>query len=305
MDHVAASGQQVELRHGAQRAVVVEVGGGLREYWHGDLPVLDGYRADELAPSAHGQLLIPWPNRLHTGRYTWDGGTHTVPLDEPEQENAIHGLTRWRSWTAEVTSAAAVTMRHTLRPQPAYPFPLELEADYELHDAGLTVDIRCTNIGEVDAPFGYGAHPYLTVGTELIDDAELQIGAATWLPTGPAQVPTGHESVAGTRADFREPRLVGTTQLDHAFTDLDRDEDGLAWVRLASPGGRRVEVWMGPGLDYVEMFTGDTLPDAGRRRRALAVEPMTCPPDAFRSGVGVIRLRPGATFEARWGIRVG
>ena len=101
-DHGAASGRQTELRHGDQRAVVVEVGGGLREYWHGDRPVLDGYGTDEVAPDARGQLLIPWPNRLHDGRYSWDGTSHTVPMDEPDQQNALHGLTRWRSWTAEV-----------------------------------------------------------------------------------------------------------------------------------------------------------------------------------------------------------
>jgi aldose 1-epimerase len=300
----AASGQQHELRHGEQRAVVVEVGGGLREYWHADRAVIDGYPAEQMAPAARGQLLIPWPNRLHTGRYTWDGATHMVPMNEPDQQNALHGLTRWRSWSAQVDSPAAATMRHTLRPQPGYPFTLELEARYQLDDSGLTATTSSTNVGDTDAPFGYGAHPYLTAGTDVLDDAQLQIGAATWLPTGPAQIPVGRESVTDTPFDFRQPRAIGKTRLDYTFTDLERDSDGRAWVRLSSPAGRDVSLWVDRAFGYVELFTGDTLADTDRRRRGLGVEPMTCPPDAFRSGEDLIRLRPGERFEARWGITV-
>jgi aldose 1-epimerase len=53
---------------------------------------------------------------------------------------------------------------------------------------------------------------------------------------------------------------------------------------------------------YVQLFSGD-LPDVGRR--SLAVEPMTCPADAFRTGEGLIRLEPGDRFEACWGIAPG
>jgi aldose 1-epimerase len=94
------SGEQVEIRQGAQRAVVVEVGGGLRCYDVDGRKVLDGYGVDEMVTGARGQPLIPWPNRLHGGTYTWDGAEHVVPLDEPEQGNALHRLCRWRNWRA-------------------------------------------------------------------------------------------------------------------------------------------------------------------------------------------------------------
>ena len=174
---VAVSGRQVELRYGDQRAVVVEVGGGLREYWKGERALLDGYRTDEVAPDARGQLLAPWPNRLHGGQYDWDGSTHQVPLDEPDQQNALHGLVRWRSWTADDVSESAVTMQLTLRAQPAYPFELELQTRYELGPDGLVVSMRSTNIGDSDAPFGCGAHPYLTAGTPTIDECDLRLAA--------------------------------------------------------------------------------------------------------------------------------
>ena len=48
------------------------------------------------------------------------------------------------------------------------------------------------------------------------------------------------------------------------------------------------------------LFTGDPLPDVARR--SLAVEPMTCPPNAFRTGRDLIHLAPGQSVSSRWGI---
>src|SRR3954453_3160451 len=299
---ISPSGQQVELRSGGHRAVVVEVGGGLRAYDVDGVAVLDGYPEDRMVTGARGQLLIPWPNRLHTGRYVWDGQEYSVPLDEPAQQNAIHGLTRWRSWTPTHVTQSSVTMRLHLRPLPAYPFSLELSALYELSDHGVSVTVSPTNVGDSDAPYGCGAHPYVTAGTDLVDTASLQVPADMWLPTGPAQVPLGRQSVEGSPVDFREPREIGATRIDFAFTDLQRDADGLARLRLSGPD-RGVELWLDDAYRYLEVFTGDTVPEEDRRRRSLGVEPMTCPPNAFVTGEDVIRLKAGDTHKATWGIR--
>lgn len=296
----ARTGRQVELSFGAHHAVVVEVGGGLRSYRYDGTDVLDGYAPDEMAPSGRGQLLIPWPNRLHEGRYAWDGAEHRVPINEPDQQNAVHGLVRWSAWTAAQASGSEATMSHVLWPQPAYPFTLGLETVYALGEDGLTVTMRATNLGDVDAPYGCGIHPYVTVGTARIDEALLEVPARSWLPTGPAQLPLGVEPVDDTAYDFRAQRAVGKLRLDHAFTDLQRDARGRAAVRLAAPD-RQVEVWMDEQFPYVQLFTGDTLAE-DRRRRSMAVEPMTCPPNAFVSGE-VVRLAPGRTTTATWGIR--
>ena len=298
------SGEQVELEHGDYRATVVEVGGGLRTMEHAGQPVLDGYAEDEMVPACRGVVLVPWPNRLGGGRYTWDGVTGEATLDEPEQQNALHGLGRWRSWVATDRSDASVTMRLLLRPQPAYPFTVSFAARYQLGDDGLTVTMSATNEGDRDAPYGCGVHPYLTAGAERLDDTVLRVPARTWIPTGPSQLPLDPEPVEDTQYDFREPRRVGRVRMDHGFTDLERDSDGRAMASLAAPSGRRVELWLDEGFGYLQVFTGDTLP-TGQRRRSAAIEPMTCPPDAFRSGTDVIRLAPGQTTSASWGIRVG
>jgi aldose 1-epimerase len=299
---VYPSGEQVEISFEDQQAVVVSLGGGLRTYDVGGRGVLDGYELAQMVTGARGQPLIPWPNRLHTGRYFWQGSEHVVPLDEPSQQNALHGLTRWREWTPDAVTPSAATMRLLLLPQPAYPFALGLAIRYELGPDGLTVTTAATNLGDVEAPYGHGAHPYLTVGTERIDEALLTVPAKTWLPTGPAQIPVGRESVDQTPYDFRTPRRLGRLRIDHTFTDLDRDSRGRGTVVLAAAeGAPRTSLWVDSAYQYLEIFTGDTLPE-GERRRGLGVEPMSCPPDAFRTGDGIISLRPGRTVSMQWGI---
>ena len=297
------SGRQLEIAYGDARAVVVEVGGGLRTYDVAGRPVLDGYPEEAMVQAARGQVLVPWPNRLHGGRYTWDGNEHDVPLDEPAKGNALHGLCRFRSWQVAERSDASVTMALVLHPQPAYPFPLDLRVRYVLDDGGLTVTTGAVNRGALAAPYAQGAHPYLTAGTELVDDAVLTLPAATRLPTDDDQVPTGLEPVEGTPYDFREPRRIGDVAVDFAFTDLVRGSDGRAVLALEGPD-RRVEAWVDEGYPYLEVFTGDALPDVARRRRGLGVEPMTAPPNAFVTGQDVLRLEPGEGVERAWGLRV-
>jgi aldose 1-epimerase len=298
------SGAQVEIRSGDARAVAVEVGGGLREYEVAGRPVLDGYAEDAMADAARGQVLLPWPNRLHGGAYTWDGVEHPVPMDEPEKGNALHGLVRWRSWTVAERSPSAVVMALALRPQPAYPFALDVRVRYALDADGLTVTATAVNAGPVAAPFAQGTHPYLTVGTDLVDDAVLTLPCATRLTTDADQIPTGREPVAGTAYDFRAARPIGDLAVDHTFTDLQRGSDGRAVLVLEGPG-RRVEAWVGEGYRYLEVFTGDTVPDPARRRRGLGFEPMTAPPNAFVTGDDLLRLEPGAGVELTWGLRAG
>ena len=109
--------------------------------------------------------------------------------------------------------------------------------------------------------------------------------------------------MSGTELDFTAPRAIGPTRLDTAYTSLAREDDGSARVSLDDPvSGRSLSLWMDRQFDYVMCYTGDGLDDPARRRAGLAVEPMTCPPDAFGSGRGLIVLEPGAAFSGSWGI---
>jgi aldose 1-epimerase len=297
---VAPTGEQVELVHGDQRAVVVEVGGGLRAYAAGQRELLDGYDVDAMSTSGRGQLLIPWPNRLQDGRYEFDGRRHQLALSEPEHGNAIHGLVRWTRWFVREREADRVLLEHVLHPQPGYPFSLTVEVEYALAADGLSVRTTATNIGVDACPYGAGVHPYLTVGTPSVDAAILTSPGATVIRSDDRGLPVGTDPVERTPFDFRRARAIAATTLDHAFTDLERGDDGLARVELRHPDGSGVVLWVDDGYRYLMLFTGDPLPDV--RRRSLAVEPMTCPPNAFRTGESLVRLEPGETHTARWGL---
>ncbi len=289
------SGDQVELAFGEQRAVVVGVGAGLRAYSVGGRPVIDGYGADELCPSGRGQLLVPWPNRIEDGRYEFGGRSHQLPLDEPERRNAIHGLTRWSEWRVAERAADRVAFEHVLYPRPGYPFSLALRVEYSLSDEGLTVRTEATNVGSDSAPYGAGSQPYLAVDHEVVDDAELCVPAATVLFANERGIPIGSGSVEDEGLDFRKSRPIGSVELDHCFTDLEREGDGRARVRVGT-----TTLWADESYPYLMIFTGDGLPDV--ERRSIAVEPMTCAPNAFRSGEGLVRLEPGERHAASWGI---
>jgi aldose 1-epimerase len=294
------SGEQIEIELGDQRAVVVEVGGGLRAYSASGREFLDGYRVDEMSTSGRGQVLIPWPNRVQDGSYEFEGRRHQLAINDPEEQDAIHGLVRWAAWTVGEREPHRVVMEHVLHPQPGYPFSLALGIEYRLSDEGLRVRTTATNLGPRSCPYGSGAHPYLTAGTTTVDSAILRAPGRTMLRSDERGIPTGAGPVDGTDYDFRQARPIGKTKLDHAFTDLERD-DGLARIELIDPASAHgLTLWVDESYRYLMLFTGDPLPDVARR--SLAVEPMTCPPNAFRSGEALIRLEPNRTATSTWGI---
>ncbi|MFJ3224740.1 gluconokinase, GntK/IdnK-type [Streptomyces sp. NPDC086783] len=297
------AGTSWRLVRDEQSAVVVELGGALRDYAVNGQPLLDGFSAGSAITGGRGQLLVPWPNRVGGGRYRFAGRSLQLPLNEVDKGNAIHGLLRWTLWRPLGRTDDSVLLGTTLCPQPGYPFLLDVRVEYRLGPDGLTVTVHATNTGTEPAPYGVGQHPYLTVGTDLVDSAVLTVPARYLLPTDDRGLPGGREPVDGTPYDFRSARRIGAQRLDTAFTGLDRASDGLAVVRLAHPSGSHgLEVRLGEGTRYVQIYTGDTL-DVRHRRRGVAVEPMSCPPDAFRSGTDLTVLYPGATHVLRWGLR--
>ena len=302
MARAALSGRQYSLRRGRQRAVAVEVGGGLRAYRVAGFDVLDGYGRDQIAGAARGAVLVPWPNRLADGTYDFDGHRHQVALTEPALRNAIHGLGRWVAWECTREDADRVRLRALLHPQPGYEFTLEVEVEYALTAGGLEVAIRSRNRGRRPLPYGAGQHPYVRASGAAIDGQVLVSPGRRRLVLDARQIPTGAQRRVAGRFDFRRPRPVGATVLDDAFTDLERGRDGLARVALSGPE-RRVSVWMDGAFEHLMLFTGDTLAPE-ERRRSLGVEPMTCAPNAFRNGLGLVTLEPGARAVAHWGIGV-
>jgi aldose 1-epimerase len=292
---VLPSGEQWTVRAGGYEATVVSVGGGLRGLTYDGRPVLLGYGEDEAAHAGIGQHLIPWPNRITDGKYTFEGVAQQLYLTEPARHNAIHGLTRWANWLRvdDGSDPAALVVGHRLHGQPGYPHQLDLRLDYRLSD-GLTVTATATNIGGTSAPYGYGAHPYLTVGRS-IDECVLEFTASDRLEVSAERMqPVGLTPVAGSEFDFSGGRVIGSTSIDNAFTGL----DGTWTVSLTDPDTVARSV-LSSDTPWMQLFTGEAV-----GRTALAVEPMTCPPDAFVTGQDLVVLKPGESHTTSFSVAV-
>jgi aldose 1-epimerase len=246
-------------------------------------------------------VLIPWPNRIEDGSYEFEGKRMELPLTEPENGNAIHGLVRGAVWNLVDHEQDRVLLDYTLEPQPGYPFTLGLSIEYGLSAAGLTVTTTAWNLSSENCPYGAGQHPYLTLGTPTVDTLRLRVPGRVVTFSDERGFPVRSAPVDGTEYDFRAGREIGGTVLDNAFTELERDGDGRARVLLDDVAGDAgVTVWVEESYRYLMLYTGDSHPDVARR--GLAVEPMTCPPNAFRTGDSVIRLEPGESVATSWGI---
>ena len=310
-DAAAPSGRQFPITAGAHRAVVVEVGGGIREYGlRGDSgaqpggsvgrPVLAGYAASAMTPHSAGAVLAPWPNRVRDGHYVFGGVEYQLPLTEPALHNAIHGLARWVRWTPVDVAVDSVELAYDLPAQTGYPFPLRIGVRWSVGPDGLRADHTVTNVGTAAVPFGLGTHPYLHLGGARTTETRLTIPAATWLESDERNCPIGSSPVSGTPYDLRAGAILGELPLNTPFTDLDRDAGGIATVVLQTPDGTRTEVWMDGAFGYVQAYCA---PGFGPGEHAIAVEPMSCAPDAFNSGDGLVTLQPGAHWTGSWGIR--
>jgi aldose 1-epimerase len=286
---------EVVLAAGDARLAVDLRGGGMRRLVVDDWDVLDGYPAGAVPKGSRGAVLVPWPNRVRDGRWTWHGRDLQLDVHSPDQPNAIHGLVAWQPWTVLEQTSSSTSVGTVLQPHPGYPFRLAVALDYELAPDRLGVTMRVRNLGTEAAPLGVGMHPYLHVGANEdggIGGAELDVPARTALDTD-GGLPTGT-----THRFHGDVGRIGHRAFDTPLTDLDREEDGWARVRLRGPLGELVLAVDG-AWSWLQIYTGDTLPE-GQRRRSLAVEPMTCPPNALADNRDLLVLEPGADWAGTW-----
>ncbi|MBC9735128.1 aldose 1-epimerase family protein [Nocardioides marmotae] len=297
------SGEQFEIEAGGYRAVVTESGAALRALSFRGRDLVDGFAEEEMSAGGRGQLLVPWPNRVRDGQYSFEGSDLQLPLSEPARNNASHGLARWVAWSVEEHTGHSVSLQYRLMAQTGYPWTLDLHVAYDLSADGLTVTQTATNDSGRPAPYASGAHPYLRVGEGPVDSWELTLPAATRLLVDDERLlPVGREPVEGTAYDFRVARPLRGAVLNHCFTDLERDPGGTTTATLRDPAsGDGVSLWVDGHHPWLLLYTADDVPATARR--SLAIEPMTAPPDALRSGEDLFVLAPEETVSVVWGIR--
>lgn len=295
------TGEQWQLSTGSDVLTVVEVGGGLRTWTRDGVDLLAGYGAGEPCTSGRGQQLIPWPNRIRDGRYRHDGVERQLALTEVDLGNASHGLVRWAPWHLVERTDSSLTVGHRLFPQPGWDWHLDSTTTYAVSADGLTVTVRVTNVGEGTAPFGYGAHPYIAIGDVPVEEVEVVVPGSDYVEVDDRLIPTGTSPVGGSPFDFRERKAIGSQRLDTAYTGLDV-VDGRWTVTVAAPGRPVVDVWaQAESLPWAQVFSGKAEADQPGVH-GIAVEPMSCPPDAFNSGDSLVELGAGQTWTGTWGI---
>ncbi len=292
------SGTEWTLAAGDHHLTVAEVGASLRHYTHGGQDVTCTWDPHVLAPKGCGGTLVPWPNRIRDGRYDVDGAEQQLALTEPAHGNAIHGLGRWARWAPVRQEPERLLLGLDIVPQKGYPFEVRAEVTYALDaDTGLTVTLAARNVGSTPAPFGAGSHPYLSTRGHRLDDVTLQLPAREILEVDDQQIPVGRRRLADDE-DYRAGRQLGSVRFDSGFTDLERGAGGCAEAAIRTPAGG-ARVWFEPDFGFLQVYTLDELTPG---QSGVAIEPMTCAPDAFNSGDGLRVLEPGGAWSARWGI---
>jgi len=292
------SGATYDLASGDYTASIAGVGASLRSLQHRGRDLVVPFEADEVRPVFRGATLAPWPNRVTDGRYTFAGEEQQLSLTEPDRGHALHGFVAWTAFELVEQATDSVRLATTIEAQQGYPHRVRVVVDYRLDSDGLHETITATNTGRDAAPFGTGPHPYLVAGPGTVDDWTLELPASSVLTVTPDRlIPVETVAVATeSQFDFREPRAIADTFIDHAFTDFT-----TARVAITAPGGTGVAMTWDAACTWVQVHTADR-PTVEENRVGLAVEPMTCPPDAFNSGIDLTVLEPGASTSASWTI---
>lgn len=324
MARTPLSGAQHALRAREYEAVIASVGASLRSLVHRGRDLVVPFTADEVRPAYRGATLAPWPNRVVDGRYRFDDVDYELPLTEPTRGHALHGLAAWLDYEAVDVSSRSVTLDAVVHAQTGYPWRILVRTTFLLTSAGLMQSVRATNDCSTAAPWGTGPHPYLLAGPSPLDEWTFELPAAEVLHVTPDRlIPTELRPVDADdaeRFDFRTPRVLGNVEIDHAYTGLVRSGDGSARVRVTDATGSGVAMEWDASCPWVQIHTADlpggptpfvsglrpSLRDRGHRA-GLAVEPMTCAPDAFNAAsypfdTGLIVLESGASTVAQWRI---
>lgn len=286
------------IKSGDYSARITAHGAALRELQHNGRDLVVPFDMGAPIPDYRGIIAAPWPNRIADGAYNWNGVIQHLPLNEADRGTALHGLVFDVPWEVAAHGVDELTMRCTVNASKGYPTSLALAVNYRLASDGLHCTVTATNTGAATAPYGVCPHPYLVAGDFPMDEWMLSFPATSYLAVTPDRLlPVDLHPIDGHAFDFRRSRVIGATQIDHAFTGLGTAPQLL----LSDPAGTHVGMSWDESCPWLQIHTADKA-DGSANRLGLAVEPMTCPPDAFNSGTNVVVLEPGATHSVRWRI---
>lgn len=252
-------------------------------------------------------LLFPFPGRLAGDSFRFDGRTFTVTGAPVNGGNPIHGFVLDRPWRIAERSAdrVAATFRASVD-EPAllaqWPADFQITISYEVAGSSLRSVVLIENPGSSPLPFGFGTHPYfrLPLGGPSADDCRITVPARSFWELRD-MLPTGVILPVDPARDLQTPRPYRDLTADDVLTDLTPSDDGDIRTKIHDPhSGRTLTQTFDASFTECVVFTP-------AHREAVAIEPYTTVPDAFRlsgSGVptGLRVLAPSASFQA--GIKI-
>jgi aldose 1-epimerase len=295
------TGERITLANGPARAEIGTVAAVLCSVRVGDVQLTEPIAPDATPAYCNGIVLVPWPNRVRDGRWSYEGRELRLDITEPDRGNALHGLLQFVEHEVRERSDAAVTLGAAVPIQHGWPFQLDSWVRFELRPDGLDVTHGVVNLGDKPAPYATGTHPYFRIGDIPVEDLALTVPAASYFAVDDRLNPTGELAVDDTEFDLRTPRRVGDLHLDTAFGGLNPRDRVTA--QLVARDGSTLSVLQDDDWEYLQVFTTPIFPGADGPKTAIAIEPMTAPPDALNSGVGLRWLEPGELWEGSWGLR--
>ena len=248
-----------------------------------------------------GKILAPWPNRIKDGKYSFNEKDYQLPINEVSKNNSLHGLVANSLWEITFQNQSKVILQYSLNEPDIYPGKLQLQVTYEIIEQGLEITVLSENVGELSAPYGVSIHTYLVAGAVVKNnELTLQIPADQFLEVDADRLlPIKLQPVAGTNFEFINPKKVSDLFIDHAFK---YSSDYPRSISLLNAEGQGAEVIFDDQSNWIQIHTADRDLQADSRM-AVAIEPMTCPPDAFNSGIDLIVLEPGKKHEYKLKIK--
>ena len=248
-----------------------------------------------------GKILAPWPNRIRDGKYSFNKNDYQLPINEVSKNNSLHGLVGNSLWEITFQNQSKVILEYLLDQPAIYPGKLQLQVTYEIIESGIEITVLSENIGDISTPYGVSIHTYLVAG-ESVKNNELflQIPADQFLVVDAERLlPIKLQPVDGSNFDFINSKKISDQFIDHAFKYSSKYPRSIS---LLNAEGQGAEMIFDEQSKWIQIHTADRDLQADSRM-AVAIEPMTCPPDAFNSGIDLIVLEPGKKHEYKLKIK--
>jgi aldose 1-epimerase len=240
-----------------------------------------------------GTHLFPFPNRLKDGKFDYQGKTYQLSINDESNNNALHGLVYDRNWEVTTQDKYKLSGFFELNTPDQFPSRSKVEVTYLLNGSTLEIEVKVGNMGDSMMPFGYGFHPYFSLGTSL-DQVDLQLPECRRILLDERSLPVDQPIETD---HFKEKKKIVDTEMDNCYV-IEKAIGEVETIIADEQKGLKVSVKQDANhFPYLQVFTH---PERGH----IAIEPMTCGVDALNTGRDIIQLDPRESWKGQFSISV-